>query len=99
MARSVDIGNQGRLRWTPSQSLLRLGTGSRAVQTREVCEPAKMIDCLLMRFADDRDVQASADRLSDLTERHALVSDRVWTENLTLALRRPFQDERRLSNS
>jgi hypothetical protein len=58
-----------------------------------------MIDCLLMRFADDRDVQASADRLSDLTERHALVSDRVWTENLTLALRRPFQDERRLSNS
>jgi hypothetical protein len=55
-----------------------------------------MIDCLLMRFADDRDVQASADRFSDLTERHALVGDRVWTENLTLALRRPFQDERRL---
>jgi hypothetical protein len=27
------------------------------------------------------------------------VQDPVWTENLTLALRRPFQDERRLSNS
>ena len=40
-------------------------------------EPAKVLSSLLGRFADDRNVHTTADRLSDLSKRHALLGDSV----------------------
>ena len=57
----VQISNEPRLNRSPSQSFLRLRAGSRAVDTKEESDPAKMIGCFLARLADDRHVQAPAD--------------------------------------
>src|SRR6266478_2378573 len=73
----VQIGNEPRLNRSPSQLLLRQRAGSRSVYTKEVSDPAKMIGCFLARLADDRYVQMSADDLSDLSNRYALVGDAV----------------------
>ena len=73
----VQIGNEPRLNRSPSQPFLRLRAGSRAVYTKEVSDPAKMIGCFLARLADDRYVQTPADYLSDLSSRYALVGHAV----------------------
>jgi hypothetical protein len=53
IVRLLQIGNEARLNRSPSQSLLRLRAGSRAVYTKEERHPAKMIGCFLARLADD----------------------------------------------
>src|SRR5580658_2371202 len=73
----VQVGNQPGLYRPPSQSRLCLRARSRTVDTKEVSDPAKMIGCFLARFADNRYVQATADCLSDLSSRYALVGDAV----------------------
>src|SRR5579863_5428050 len=73
----VQICNKPRLYRSPSQPFLRLSARSRAVYAKEMANPAKMIGCFLARFADDRYVQAPADRLSDLSSRYALVAHAV----------------------
>ena len=40
-------------------------------------KPAKMIGCRLRRFGDDRHLQAAADDLGNVSERHALFGDPV----------------------
>src|SRR5260370_22034894 len=77
IARPAEIGNEPRLCWAPSQALLSLRAGGRAVDTNEVREPAKMVGRLLGGSGDDRHVQASADHAGDVPERHALVGDPV----------------------
>jgi hypothetical protein len=49
----VQISNEPRLNRLPSQSLLRLRAGSRAVYAKEEHHPAQMIGCFLARLADD----------------------------------------------
>ena len=73
----IQIGNEPRLNWSPSQPFLRQRAGGRAVDAKEAGDPAKMIGSCLARFADDRYVQAPADCLSDLSSRYALVGDAV----------------------
>src|SRR6266550_2595155 len=73
----VQIGNNPGLNRSPSQSFLRQRAGSRAVDAEEARDPAEMIGCCLVRLADDRYVQATADCLSDLSSRYALVGDAV----------------------
>ena len=73
----AQIGNKPGLNRSPSQSFLRQGAGSPAVDGKEASDPAKVIGCFLVRFADDRYVQATADCLSDLSSRYALVGDAV----------------------
>src|SRR5882757_8646149 len=73
----IQIRDEPRLDRSPSQPFLGQCAGSRAVDAKEASDPAEMIGCCLVRFADDRYVQATADCLSDLTSRHPLVSDAV----------------------
>jgi hypothetical protein len=40
-----------------------------------MCEPAKVIGCLLQCLADDRYIQTSTDHLSDLEEPHTLIGN------------------------
>ena len=75
--RLVKVSNQPGLLRSPAQLLLRLRTGSWAVDTNEVREPAKVVGGLLGRFADNRYIQAAADYLSDFSEGHTLVGDAV----------------------
>src|SRR5882724_561006 len=73
----IQIRDEPRLDRSPSQPFLGQCAGSGAVDAKEASDPAKVIGCCLVRFADDRYVQATADCLSDLSSRHALVSDAV----------------------
>src|SRR5262249_1472077 len=52
-------------------------TGSWTVGGNKVRQPTEMLGCFLRGFRDDRDVQAAADHLSDLAERHGFVGDAV----------------------
>jgi hypothetical protein len=72
MVRRVQIGNEPTLNRSPSQPFLCLRAGSRPVHPKEESDLAKMIGCFLARLADDRQVQVSADGLSDLSSRYAL---------------------------
>src|SRR5947207_2563411 len=73
----VQIGNNPRLNRPPTHSFLRERARSRAVDTKEAPDPSKMVGCFLTRFTDDQYIQASADCLSDLSSRYALVGDAV----------------------
>src|ERR1700730_16516339 len=73
----VKIRNKPRLNRSPSQPLLRLRAGSRAVDTKEGSDPTKVIGCLLARLADNRYVQMPADDLGDLSSQYALVGHAV----------------------
>ena len=53
--------------------------GSRDVGACEHRKPAKVLSRLLRRLGDDRNLQAPADCLSDLSKRHAFFCDRVIT--------------------
>jgi hypothetical protein len=73
----VEIGNQRRLSWAPSQPFLRLRARSPSVGTHKVPKDSKMASCLLGRLGDDRYIQAPANCVRDLSKRHALLADRV----------------------
>ena len=75
--RRVEIGDKAGLPRLPAQQLSRSLTRRRAIHPREMREPAKVLSSLLGRFADDRNVHTTADRLSDLSKRHALLGDSV----------------------
>ncbi len=70
----IQIRNKPGLNRSPFQPFLRQRAGSRAVDTEEASDPAKMIGRCLLRFADDRYVQATADCLSYLSSRYAAPS-------------------------
>jgi hypothetical protein len=75
--RRIEIGDKARLRQLPSQELSRSLARRRAIHQREMREPAKVLRCLLRRFADYWDVHTTADRLSDLSKSHALLGHSV----------------------
>ena len=75
--RRVEIGDKAGPRRPPAQQLSRSLTRRRAIHQREMREPAKVLRCLLGRFADDRNVNTTADRLSDLSKRYALLGHSV----------------------
>src|SRR5216684_4744143 len=75
--RRVKIGDKAGLRRAPSQQLSRSLARRRAIHRREMREPAKVLRCLLGRFADHRNVHTTADRLSDLSKRHTLLGHSV----------------------
>jgi hypothetical protein len=89
----VQIGNNPRLNRSPSQPFLCQRAGSRAVDAKESSDPAKMIGSCLVRFADDRYVQAMADRLSGLSRRYTLVGDTVIRGSCATFLSRAYRDE------
>src|SRR5271170_3602844 len=73
----LEIGEQPRPCWAPSQPFLRLSAGCRTVHTRKVPEKAKMVGRLREGLGDDRHLQAASDDLGDISKRHALFADRV----------------------
>jgi hypothetical protein len=73
----LKICNQSGTGRAPSQPFLRLRAGSRTVSAYKVPEKAKMVGCLLPGLADDRDVQAPADCVSDVSELQPLFGDCV----------------------
>src|SRR5580704_4329933 len=73
----LEIGEQPRACWAPSQSFLRLRARSRTVHTSKVPEKAKMVSCFREGLRDDRNLQATSDDLGDVSKRHALFGDRV----------------------
>src|ERR1700730_11229855 len=75
--RRVEIADRAGLPRLPDQQLSRSLTRRRAIHRREMREPAKVLRCLLRRFADDRNVHTTADRLSDLSNRPALLGHSV----------------------
>src|SRR5207244_13618243 len=72
IARPVEIGNQSRLSWTPSQQFPGSLTRSRVIERCEMREPAKMAGCFLGGHADERHVLSAADHASDVSERYDL---------------------------
>src|SRR6266576_5400138 len=83
----VQIGNNPGLNRSPSQPFPGQRAGSRAVNAKEASDPAKMISCCLVRFADDRYVQATADCLGDLSSRYALGGDAVIRSSSSTSLK------------
>src|SRR5438094_837073 len=73
----VQIRNESRTGWPPTQSSLCLHARSVNVAANELPEPSEMGSCLLGRFGHDRHFQTAADGLSDIPEWHSLFSDRV----------------------
>lgn len=73
----IEIGDQPRLFRPPSQPFRSELARGRHVGAEEVAEKAEMFGRLGGRFRDDRQGEAFADDLGDLTRRHAFVGDPV----------------------
>ena len=88
IGRMIDVGDEPGLFRLPVE--LRAGTRARSrdVDACEHREPAEVLGRLFGRLRDDRNVQAPADHLGDLLERHALFGDRMEGAPLRAALER-----------
>src|SRR6266566_4559579 len=75
IARPVEIGNQPGLLRLPPQQFPSSQTRGLAVDRCEMGEPAKVVGCFVGGLGDDRHVQTTADHVSDVSERHALIRD------------------------
>src|SRR5580700_10665533 len=73
----LKIGDKARPRRVPSQVFPCLRTGSRHVEAREHCKPAKVSLRLLWRKADHRHLQSFANYCSNFPHRYPLFSDRI----------------------
>ena len=73
--------------------VLALEAGRRCPRTGE---PAEMLGRLFRRLRDDRNIQAAADHLRDLLERHAFFGDGVKRAALRAALEREPKDASRI---
>src|SRR5271163_3200780 len=73
----LDVGDEAGLRWVPSEPFLRFRAGRRSVGAHPERDPAEVLGCLLGGFGDYRHVDAPADRLGDVSQRHALLGDCV----------------------
>src|SRR5258708_17085511 len=77
IVRPIEVSDERRMCWLPSQLFLRLRTRSRSIDSKEVRDPAKMPGSFLWRLGNQRQVQASADYGSDIANRYAFVGDSV----------------------
>ena len=75
--RLIEIGNERGVNRAPSHQFLRLRARSRTVDTKKLRDPTKMVGCLVLRLADDRQVQPAADYDSDVSNRYSLVCNPV----------------------
>src|SRR5579872_3538565 len=74
---TFEVVNQSDMRREPSQFLSRHGARGHDTHSKEQPYPAKMLSCLVLRFARQWHVQAAADHFRDLSRGHSIVPNAV----------------------
>src|SRR5262245_58046071 len=75
--RTVDIGNETRVRRSPSELFLRLRAGGRAVDGDKVRKPAEVVGGFVGGFAGDGQAKPAPNDFGDFSESNAFIADTV----------------------